>query len=47
METDNMTQTELFSYLSTLADLIEAKAMTVEEAVEIVKAKANEIKPTK
>ena len=45
MENDEMTQMELFSYLSMLADLIEAKAMTVEEAVEIVREKAKEVKP--
>lgn len=37
MEPDEMTQTEFIAYLETLAQLIEAKASTVEDAVKIVR----------
>lgn len=44
MEPDSMTQTELILWLETLADLIESKAQTVEEAVEIIREKAKKLK---
>lgn len=44
MELDSMTQTELILWLETLADLIESKAQTVEEAVEIIREKAKKLK---
>lgn len=37
MEQDNMTQAEFTAYLETLAQLIEAKATTKDEAVQIVR----------
>ena len=37
MEHDEMTQTELKSYLETLAKLIEVKAKTPEEAAQIIR----------
>lgn len=42
-----MTQAELFSFLSMMADLVESKAKTVEEAAGIIRQKAGEVKPTK
>lgn len=44
MELDSMTQTELILWLETLADLIESKAQTVEDAVEIIREKAKKLK---
>lgn len=44
MENDNMTQAELVLYLLTLADLIEVKAKTGQEAAEILRDKANQLK---
>ena len=44
MELDSMTQTELILWLETLADLLESKAQTVEEAVEIIREKAKKLK---
>lgn len=44
MEQDSMTQTELVLWLETLADLIEHKAKTVEEAAEILREKAQQLK---
>lgn len=37
MENDAMTQSELKSYLETLAKLVEAKATTAEEAAQIIR----------
>lgn len=37
MEQDDMTQAEFLAYLETLAQLIEAKAETKEEAVKIIR----------
>lgn len=37
METESMTQAEFLAYLETLAQLIEAKANTKEEAVQIIR----------
>lgn len=39
-----MTQTELVLFLETLAENIEAKATTVEEATEIIRSKAEKLK---
>lgn len=44
MEENNMTQAELILYLETLADLIEAKAGSVEEAAAIIRDKAEKLK---
>lgn len=44
MEQDTMTQAELIVWLETLADLIESKATTVQEAAEIVRSKAQVLK---
>lgn len=41
---DNMTQTELILYLETLAELIESKAKSVQEAAEIIRDKAEKLK---
>ncbi len=39
-----MTQAELILYLETLAELIEAKATSVQEAAEIIRDKAEKLK---
>lgn len=39
-----MTQAELILYLETLAELIEAKAASVQEAAEIIRDKAEKLK---
>lgn len=39
-----MTQAELILYLETLAELIEAKATSVQEAAEIIRDKADKLK---
>lgn len=44
MEENNMTQAELILYLETLAELIEAKATSVQEAAEIIRDKADKLK---
>lgn len=44
MEETTMTQAELVLYLETLAELIEAKAQTVEEATAIIRDKADKLK---
>lgn len=44
METDSMTQMELIVWLETLADLIESKAATIQEAAEILREKAKKLK---
>lgn len=46
MEQENMTQNELIVFLETLAENIEAKATTAEEAAAIIRAKiqATEVK---
>lgn len=41
---DNMTQAELILWLETLAELIESKASTVQEAAEIIRDKAEKLK---
>lgn len=38
MEHNEMTQTEFIAYLETLAQLIEAKATTAQEAVKIIRS---------
>lgn len=45
MERDCMTQAELVIFLLTLAENIQAKAKTVEEAAQIVEEKAKALKP--
>ncbi len=47
MEQDNMTQSELIIWLETLAELIEVKAKTGEEAAEIIRSKTEKLKPSK
>ena len=44
MEQDNMTQAELIVWLETLAELIEVKAATVQEAAEIIRNKIKDLK---
>ena len=44
MEQDNMTQAEFIAYLETLAELIESKAKTPEEAAEILRELAEKLK---
>lgn len=44
MEKDSMTQTELILWLETLAELIESKAKSVDEAVAIIREKAKRLK---
>lgn len=44
MEDNNMTQAELILYLETLAELIEAKATSVQEATEIIRDKAKKLR---
>lgn len=44
MTQDSMTQTELILWLETLADLIESKAKSVDEAVAILREKAKRLK---
>lgn len=44
MEIDNMTQAELTVWLDTLADLIEAKAKTGEDAAQIIREKVAALK---
>ena len=44
MERDEMTQAELIVWLETLADLIESKATTAQEAADIVRSKAQKLK---
>lgn len=39
-----MTQAELILYLETLAELIEAKATSVQEAADIIRDKAEKLK---
>ena len=45
METDNMTQAEFVAYLETLAELIECKAKTPEEAAAMLRDLADKLKP--
>ncbi len=47
MERDNMTQSELIIWLETLAENIELKAKTGEEAAEIIRSKIEKLKPSK
>lgn len=48
MENDEkMMQTELYLILSLLADTIESKAESADDAVKIIREKAKEVKPTK
>ncbi len=47
MELDNMTQSELIIWLETLAENIELKAKTGEEAAEIIRDKIEKLKPSK
>ena len=42
---DNMTQVELYVFLSTLADNVEAKAETAKEAAAIIRQMADTLKP--
>lgn len=44
MENHEMTQTELILFLETLAENIEAKAKTVEEAAKIIREKIEKLK---
>ena len=44
MEQDSMTQAELIIWLETLAELIESKADTAQEAAEIIRDKAEKLK---
>lgn len=44
METDSMTQAELVLYLETLAELIESKATTAQEAASILRDKAEKLR---
>lgn len=44
MEQDNMTQSELIVFLETLAENIEVKANTAEEAAAIIRAKIKTLK---
>ena len=44
MEQDNMTQAELIVWLETLAELIEVKATTVQEAAEIIRDQIKNLK---
>lgn len=44
MEQENMTQNELIVFLETLAENIEAKATTAEEAATIIRAKIQALK---
>lgn len=44
MEQNEMTQTELVLLLETLADLIESKATTAQEAAKIIRDKAEQLK---
>lgn len=44
MEQNEMTQTELVLLLETLADLIESKATTVQEAAKIIRDKVEQLK---
>ena len=44
MEQENMTQNELIVFLETLAENIEAKATTAEEAAAIIRAKTQALK---
>lgn len=44
MEQENMTQNELIVFLETLAENIEAKATTAEEAADIIRAKIQALK---
>ncbi|GEM_PF-1822405 len=44
MEPENMTQNELIVFLETLAENIEAKATTAEEAAAIIRAKIQALK---
>lgn len=44
MEIDNMTQAELIVWLETLAELVEAKAETGEDAAKIIREKAAALK---
>ena len=44
MEQDEMTQAELVLWMETLADLIESKAKTAQEAAEIIRDKAKQLK---
>lgn len=41
---DTMTQAELILWLETLAELIESKANTAQEAAEIIRDKAEKLK---
>lgn len=44
MELDEMTQAELVLYLETLAELIESKATTAQEAADILRDKAKKLR---
>lgn len=44
MENENMTQPELIVFLETLAENVEAKAKTPEEAAEIIRRKIEALK---
>ena len=44
METDRMPQAELILYLETLAELIESKAATAQEAAAILRDKADKLR---
>lgn len=45
MESDSMTQAELVLLLETLAENVEIKAKTPQEAADIIRAKAEALKP--
>lgn len=47
MEHDEMTQTEFLAYLETLAQLIEAKATSKEDAVKIIRELMERLNQTK
>lgn len=47
MEQSEMTQTELIVFLETLAENIEVKAKTPEEAAEIIRSKVEVLKTSK
>ena len=42
---EQMTQTELYLILTLLADTIDSKAKSVDDAVKIIREKADEVKP--
>ena len=47
MEIDNMTQAELIVFLETLAENVEIKATTPQEAAAIIRAKIKTLKNSK